>query len=204
MDGMHDLGGREGFGPVDPKQNQAFKHPWEVQVHAIGASMLTKGWWNADEQRHAIERMDARHYVRASYYERQLTAFTTLLIEKGLASREELEAAAGGPVAVSLPSKPGRTSAVGPWLPVGTRVRVKAEFPSGHTRFPAYVRGKCGIIVAHSAICHFPDAAGHALESPMQMTYDLRFEAKDLWPDSADNAQVHFTAFHSYLDVVEE
>lgn len=205
MDGMHDLGGKEGFGPVrrDGKKSP-FEFEWELTAHAMGAAMVGAGVWNMDEQRHAIERMEPKHYMVARYYERHLVAATTLFIEKGLATREDLSAAAGGDVMMALPSTHGRQGTVDEALfNVGDRVRVKAEFVSGHTRFPGYTRGKVGRIVSRSAVCHFPDASGHNLECPMQMTYDIGFEAKDLWPDASDDAEIFFAAFHSYLERVE-
>jgi nitrile hydratase subunit beta len=38
------------------------------------ASALRNHIYNMDEQRHAIERMEPRHYVAAAYFERHLTA----------------------------------------------------------------------------------------------------------------------------------
>ncbi|WP_296258152.1 MULTISPECIES: nitrile hydratase subunit beta [unclassified Pseudomonas] len=206
MDGMHDLGGKEGFGPVKRSNYAGFyQMPWELRVHAIGAVMIGKKFWCADEQRHAIERMEPRHYMNASYYERQLTAFLTLAVEKDLCGHAELCKRAEGGVPLSLPAAAGRAaSGATEWFQVGQKVRVKDEFVPGHTRFPGYVRGRTGVIAGQSAPCHFPDAAGHALDAALEMTYDLCFEAKDLWPESCDDAQVHFTAFHSYLELVED
>jgi nitrile hydratase len=49
------------------------------------------GQFNVDEFRHAIERMEPKHYLESSYYEHWLTAVETLLLEKGALSRAELE-----------------------------------------------------------------------------------------------------------------
>lgn len=89
MDGMHDLGGKQGFGRV------AYRSPphdetWEPIVRALSAFALRSHIYNMDEMRHAIERMAPRHYISAPYYERHLTAVATLLVEKGVVSREEL------------------------------------------------------------------------------------------------------------------
>jgi nitrile hydratase len=64
------------------------------------------GIFNMDEYRHAIERMEPRHYLSASYYERSLTSLATLCVEKGIVPREELEARAEGLFPLALPSAP--------------------------------------------------------------------------------------------------
>ena len=97
MDGVHDLGGKQGFGRVRYTLNAtAFHAPWEVRAFSLYAFAVKSGIFNMDEYRHAIERMDARHYLTASYYERSLTGFLTLCVEKGVVTREELESRARG------------------------------------------------------------------------------------------------------------
>ena len=109
MDGMHDLGGRQGFGPVRYTPNAiAFHAPWEVRANSLYALAVRLGIFNMDEYRHAIERMEPRHYLGAGYYERTLTSVATLIVEKGIVSRDELEARAGGQVPLASPSAPGR------------------------------------------------------------------------------------------------
>ena len=97
MDGIHDLGGRQGFGPVRYAVGApAFHAEWEKRVNALYGMAVRHGIFNMDEYRHAIERMPARHYLSASYYERSLTSLATLCVEKGIVSREELEKLAEG------------------------------------------------------------------------------------------------------------
>ena len=154
MDGMHDLGGKQGFGPVRYSlKAAAFHAEWEKRANALVALAVKRGIFNMDEYRHAIERMDPRHYLFASYYERSLTGLMTLLVEKGVVQREALEALAGGTVPLSGPSAPGRPNASSRerFVP-GDRVRVKEEFVPGHTRMPAYIRGKTGVVVSESPV----------------------------------------------------
>ena len=130
MDGVHDLGGKQGFGPVRYESGRtAFKAAWEPRANALYSLGVRLGLINMDEYRHAIERMEPRHYLSASYYERSLTGFATLCVEKGIVSQEEIERLAEGSFPLSLPSAEGRLNA----LPresfaVGDRVRVKNEF----------------------------------------------------------------------------
>ena len=112
MDGMHDLGGKQGFGPVRYTLNaQAFHAPWEIRANALYGFAVRSGLFNMDEYRHAIERMEPRHYLAASYYERSLTALLTLCVEKGIVTAAALEKLAGGAVSLSSANGPGRPNA---------------------------------------------------------------------------------------------
>ena len=85
MDGIHDMGGRQGFGPVRfTRDARPFHARWEVRANSLYALAVQRGLFNMDEYRYAIERMDPRHYLTASYYERSLTGLATLLVEKSL------------------------------------------------------------------------------------------------------------------------
>src|SRR6478736_2158542 len=173
MDGMHDLGGRQGFGAVRYRPDaRAFHEAWEVRVNSLYAFAVRRGIFNMDEYRHAIERMEPRHYLTASYYERSLTSLATLLVEKGILTREELERRAQGLFPLAAPGAPGRT------------------------------RGKTGVVVSESPDYPFPDARAHSIESQDEPTYDVRFRSDELWPHSADAALVHVGVFQSYLERV--
>jgi nitrile hydratase beta subunit len=202
MDGMHDLGGKEGFGPVRHAEGSAvFKAAWEPRANALYSLAVRLGIFNMDEYRHAIERMEPRHYLAAGYYERSLTGFATLCVEKGVISREEWESLAKGLFPLSRPGAEGRPNAFPrETFKVGDRVRVKNEFVSGHVRMPGYIRGKIGIVVAESPPYPFPDAAAHNLQVQDEPTYDVRFKTEDLWPQAADEATVHVAVFQSYLE----
>ena len=82
MNGMHDLGGKEGFGPVRYTPNAPVFHaPWEVRANALYSLAVKHGVYNMDEYRYAIERMEPRHYLSASYYERSLTSLASLCVD---------------------------------------------------------------------------------------------------------------------------
>lgn len=203
MDGIHDLGGKQGFGPIQ-YPSPPHDETWEPLVRALSAFAVRKHIYNMDEFRHAIERMAPRHYLSAPYYERHLTAVATLLVEKGVVTREELEALVPGHFPLSGPIGPGRLPpSSSQSFAVGDKVRVKNEFVPGHVRMPAYIRGKVGEIVSISPLYPFPDAAGHGMQAPMEPTYDVRFRARDLWPESCDDALNHVGVFQSYLEKVE-
>lgn len=201
MDGIHDLGGRQGFGTIQYKVGApAFHAAWEKRVNALYGMAVRHGIFNMDEYRHAIERMPPRHYLSASYYERSLTSLATLCVEKGVVSREELEALAQGAFPLSEPSAPGRTNLPDPEkFQPGDRVRVKNDFFAGHVRMPGYIRGKPGVVVSESPRYPFPDAHAHGVDSADEPTYDVAFRTEDLWPNAADSALVHVGVFQSYL-----
>ena len=92
MSRMNDVGGVEGFGPVEvTTQDPAFKEDWEARVFAMNATLLRRGVYTLDEFRDAIERMPPREYLPASYYERWFAGITTLLLEKGVLAPEDLD-----------------------------------------------------------------------------------------------------------------
>src|SRR4030081_2250867 len=105
MDGPHDLGGMTGFGEVTRAVNEpVFHQPWEGLAWALNILSIAKlRAYKADTYRHAVERMEPSWYSDARYYERMLTGVTTLLVEQGVVSLEELERRAGGRVPVSNP-----------------------------------------------------------------------------------------------------
>ncbi|HTQ75257.1 MAG TPA: nitrile hydratase subunit beta [Burkholderiales bacterium] len=202
MDGIHDLGGKQGFGPVRYARNAAaFHEAWEVRANSLYAFAVRRGIFNMDEYRHAIERMEPRHYLAASYYERSLTGLATLLVEKGIVTREELERRAGGRFPLAAPSAPGRSNAPSRTrFRPGERVRVRDEHVPGHVRMPGYIRGKTGVVVSESPSYPFPDAHAHGVAAQDEPTYDVRFRSEHLWPSSSDAALVHVSVFQSYLE----
>jgi len=204
MDGIHDLGGKQGFGKVRFTHNAgAFHAAWEKRVNSLYALAVRSGLFNMDEYRHAIERMEPRHYLNASYYERSLTSLATLCVEKGVVTREELERRAGGAFPLASASAPGRTNvATRETFKPGDRVRVRSDYVPGHVRMPGYIRGKTGVVVSESPKYPFPDAHAHSIEAEDEPTYDVRFTTTELWPDSADTALVHVGVFQSYLERV--
>ena len=202
MDGTHDLGGRQGFGRVRHAANAPVFHAaWEKRANALYSLAVRLGVFNMDEYRHAIERMEPRHYMAASYYERTLTSLATLCVEKGLVTCEALEQRAGGAFPLALQSAAGRTNAAErEAFQPGDRVKVRPDHVPGHARMPAYIRGKVGVVVGVSPAYPFPDAHAHGVKADDEPTFDVRFNSLELWPDSADAAFVHVGVFQSYLE----
>jgi nitrile hydratase subunit beta len=191
MDGIHDLGGMGGFGSVESERDEpVFHEPWQAlafAMNALGIAVLAA--YNADEYRHAVERMDPAHYLAATYYERVLTGVATLLVEKGVVARDDLEAHAGGPFPLSRPVGEHPTAELSPQprarFRIGDAVVVRDIHPTGHTRVPRYVRGKRGAVVHVAPPFSFPDAAAHGGTRRTEHTYHVEFPAGALWGDAA-------------------
>lgn len=93
MNGIHDLGGMHGFGPVRPEANEpVFHEAWEGRAFALFASTFVFAGYTVDEFRHAIEKMAPAHYLDSSYYEHWMFAFEEVLMKRGFVTREELDA----------------------------------------------------------------------------------------------------------------
>jgi nitrile hydratase subunit beta len=207
MDGIHDLGGMAGFGAVEIEPDEpAFHERWEARAFALNnLGLRVLGAYNVHEYRHAVERLDPAHYLAASYYERWFTAVASLLVEKGVVTRGELERRAGGGFPLSRPpadvaalEAPARPA---PRFSERDSVRVRDAHPAGHTRAPRYVRGRRGTVVRVSRSFEFPDLAGHALPAPPEPTYHVEFGARELWGESAEpSGRVVVDLWESYLE----
>ena len=103
MDGAHDMGGAKGFGPVMPEPNEpVFHEDWERRAFALTVAMARPGGWNIDMSRFARENRPPEDYLSKSYFQIWLAGLETLMIERGLVSREEIEAGK-----VLVPAKAG-------------------------------------------------------------------------------------------------
>jgi len=217
MNGIHDLGGMHGMGPIETEPNEpVFHHSWESRVFALRRAMGAWRRWNIDVSRHEVELVPAADYLRMSYYERQLAAFVVLLEKRGFITRAEL--GSGTPVlqtpvavpalraeqAVELISKGVPTSRdvpVAPRFQPGQRVRARNINPPGHTREPRYVRGKAGVIHRDHGVFVFPDTNAHFLGEKPQHVYSVRFAARELWgPEAAAQDGVYVDLWDDHLE----
>ena len=79
-------------GPLDRDQHEV--EDWERLADAVTVALDGKGIKTTDEHRRAQESLPPEEYARLSYYERWVAATETLLVEKGILTREEIEARA--------------------------------------------------------------------------------------------------------------
>lgn len=91
MSRINDVGGMQGFEPVVPETDEPpFHADWEAHVFAINSALIRQGIYNLDEFRDAVERMPPSEYLASSYYEKWFHAISTLLVEKGVFTAEEI------------------------------------------------------------------------------------------------------------------
>jgi nitrile hydratase len=91
MGRIHDVGGMQGFPPIEVDPDEPpFRADWEAHVFALAGVLGRQGVFTDDEFRDAIETMPPRDYLAASYYERWLHAITTLLVTKGVLTEDEI------------------------------------------------------------------------------------------------------------------
>ena len=217
MNGVHDMGGMHGFGPIMREENEPLFHaPWEAHVRAMMTVVRSRGYFNIDASRHGIERMEPAHYLRASYYERWLATIELNLIEGGFLTGEELDTRmqllrevpeAALPRGAAVAAEPvAREQSPDSPLPVsryavGDAVVTRNVHPPGHTRLPRYARGKRGVIQRLYGAQIFPDTNAHGLGENPQPLYSVRFEARELWGEAAESRQtVSLDLWESYLE----
>src|SRR5215475_11999029 len=93
MNGVHDLGGMQGFGPIVPEKNEPVFHAtWEARLVAIRKALIAAGKLPgvSGSLRIGIESLPAAEYLNRTYYEHWYTAIVELLIQNGVATRKEI------------------------------------------------------------------------------------------------------------------
>lgn len=217
MNGIHDMGGMDGFGRVEPEPDEPVFHAaWEGRVLAMNRAMGASGSWNIDLGRSAIESLPPRVYLASSYYERWFLRLERLLVQGGLVEVGEIEAGRAlrpgkalsrGPFTVADVERVLRRGSFGRPAPAparfkpGDRVRAKNIHPRTHTRLPRYVRGHVGVVERLHGAHVFPDSTVLGKGEDPQWLYTVRFDSQELWGAEADpTAKVSVDAFEPYLE----
>ncbi len=227
MNGVHDLGGRHGFGPVEREANEpAFHAEWEKAVFLMPTVGMMHRLFNLDEFRHAVERMGQARYLATGYYEHWLAAVERLFVEKGALGRDELDARTAQLAQQPDTPMPDRTDPAllervlslnrkgtgrkseptpAPRFAPGDAVITRNWQPAGHTRLPGYARGHRGRIHAVHGVYTLPDAHAHGRGRCPEPLYSVAFASAELWGDSAEpNARVYLDLWESYLQPVKD
>jgi nitrile hydratase subunit beta len=218
MNGVHDMGGMHGMGPIEHEKNEpVFHEPWEGRVDAMTRVVRAGGVrQNLDNSRHQLELLPPEEYLRMSYYERWFARLVDQLLQNGVITRTELENGRPSPdtskatPAVTAEMVPAmiarrdsarRDAAVSPHFKVGDRVRARNIHPTGHTRLPRYARGKIGVIVRDHGVFLFPDTNAAFLGEKPQHVYSVKFAARELWSDEASpRDSVYLDMWDDYLE----
>ena len=139
MNGVHDMGGFQGFGPVAPEADEPLFHaPWERRALGLTLAMGASGQWNIDLSRAARESLPPATYLGSSYYEIWIRGLEKLMLQRGLVTAADLGAALAE-VAPWLQARPE----VGPTgAPVSAIDLAVAERPVGEWLLPHPVAGE--------------------------------------------------------------
>jgi nitrile hydratase len=218
MNGVHDMGGMDGFGKVEPEPDEPVFHAaWEARVMAMNRAMGVTGAWNIDMTRFSREMLAPDVYLASSYYRKWLLGLERILLERALVDADEI--AAGHALRPGKPLKRkftaadidrvltrgsfGRPPPAPARFTPGARVRAKNINPLTHTRLPRYVRGHIGVVERVHG-CHvFPDTVAVGKGEQPQWLYTVCFDARELWGDDADpTVRVSIEAFEPYLEPV--
>ncbi len=219
MDGIHDLGGKQGYGAVDlESEDEIFHEDWEGREWGISRCARTPGitidWW-----RHCRELIMPMDYLERSYFDSWAQTDFATYLEAGWMTLEEIETGkslidnikdSDPPAARNLQQvlEDDRARAIRfdaeidttPTFSVGQRVLTVKHGHTGHTRLPQYARGRIGIIHAYNGAHVFPDRSAEGYEVH-QHCYNVIFEAAELWPEAAGSKdKVHLDLWENYLE----
>ena len=217
MNGVHDMGGMHGMGPIQTEDDEpVFHERWEARAFALALAMAAWRKWTLDGSRHQRELITSAEYLRMSYYEKWVAGLVELLVKNGLVTSAEVES--GKPVLDSPKATPALVASAVPAMVaqgrpanreipvearfrVGQRVRTRNIHPTGHTRLPRYARGKFGTIHRDHGVHVFPDTNAHSLGEKPQHLYSVRFAARELWGEEASSRDViYLDMWDDYLE----
>jgi nitrile hydratase subunit beta len=217
MNGVHDMGGMDGFGKVEPEPNEPMFHAaWEARVLAMVRAMGAAGAFNIDTSRYYREALPPHVYLASSYYRKWLLGLEDLLLDKGYIAKDDVET--GHAVQPPKPLKHGkfelddvervmvrgkfgRAAPAAAKFKPGDKVRAKNIHPLTHTRLPRYVRGHVGVVERDHGCQVFPDSAAMEAGENPQWLYTVVFDGTELWgPDSDPSVKISVDAFEPYLE----
>jgi nitrile hydratase len=218
MNGIHDLGGMHGMGPVEiEKDEPVFHTEWEARVLALNLATGFLRRWNIDMGRYAREQMPPAEYLATTYYEHWLYGLGKLLVEQGLVTATELEtgratAGAGETRILTAAEVPAflrnRRAArivdvdVAPKFTAGDHVIARTINPTSHTRLPRYARGKRGVIDRDHGVFIFADTNAMTRDRKPQHVYSVRFTAQELWgPAASARDSVYVDLWDDHLEI---
>jgi nitrile hydratase beta subunit len=228
MHGPHDLGGRDGVGPINPEFLEPgipdWRYPFEGRMHAVTAMAIAKGAFNLDEQRHGIELMKWSEYLDSTYYAHWLFSVEKLLNDKGYISHDEIDQRMrelGTPAMTAHPQKPETLTPFAeqmidvlwkgtphdvpadspPAFDVGADVVVRNLRETTHNRLPGYLPRAKGVIAKQYGAFHDPAASAHERVDKPHQLYMVRFTSTELWGEHAtEDFDLYADLFENYLE----
>ena len=215
MNGVHDMGGMHGLGPVVPDGDDGpFHGAWEGRVHALTLASPSRG--NIDAGRHQRELIPGPDYLRMTYYEKWFTSLQAMLLKADLVTPDELrtgraatDAAKATPHLLAAavakvqtrPASYERDVAAAPRFQPDDKVTTINLNPTGHTRLPRYARGRSGIVERAHGAHVLPDSHAHGLGEAPTWLYSVKFSARELWgPEASAIDSVRLDLWETYLE----
>lgn len=204
MNGVHDMGGMHGMGPVKIERDEpVFHEEWERRAFALTLACGFLKRWNIDMARFAREQMPPADYLRSTYYEKWLYGLERLLAERGVWEARDVTPlpAAGVPEALRNRRAARMDEELKPRFRAGDRVRARNINPAGHVRLPRYARGKAGVVDRDHGVFILPDEHARSGTKVPSHCYSVRFEGRELWgPDAGARDAVYVDLFDEYLE----
>jgi len=216
MDGVHDLGGKQGFGPIDVDEvDVPFHADWEGRMWAI-AQCARSPDWTIDWWRHVRELIDPVDYLSRPYFDSWAQTHIAAFIDSGGFTLDEILSGQSANTLADPQASQGyediltaieaqadrfdRETEAQPIYQVGDKIFTRQLLPDHHTRLPTYARGKPGVIHDHHGAHVFADASAQGNEIAQHL-YSVVFEAGDLWLEAGNRKdRVFIDLWESYLD----
>jgi nitrile hydratase len=214
MDGIHDFGGKQGYGPIDVAETEEpFHYHWEARLFAITRAYTRPVAFTLDWFRFARETIEPSEYLNRRYYDQWLEAHEVMAIFAGAFTVEELATGKSAKPIEGLPppmtpdkvntrgmARFDRPSDATPAFSQGDEVTARSHGSTGHTRLPQYVRGRSGKVEALRGFHILPDTNTTGGETP-EALYCVSFLAADLWPEAAGRRdRVYLDLWESYFE----
>ncbi|WP_299902614.1 nitrile hydratase subunit beta [uncultured Ruegeria sp.] len=216
MDGIHDLGGVQGFGPIPlDKVDSDFRDlkDWEKRMWGLSSSPIAPGI-TIDWFRHGIERMVPEDYLSFAYFNKWCANYFMFMLDDGAITIEDIKrghmkVATAPPKAKSVAdvlaeeaesdfSFERQTTQV-PKFTVGQTVLTRQRINENHTRLPRYARGAQGRVISHHGAHALPAKGAQGIEA-CEHLYSVVFRATDFWGDEANpRDEVTLDLWESYL-----
>ena len=200
MDGIHDLGGKQGHGAVPVQAGDAdFTHDWERRMWGLARTGIAKGI-TIDWFRHGLERMVPADYLAYSYFEKWATNYMMMLVDNGEVSMDEVLTGRA-----ATPASPAQSQSLADMLEFqrklctdfsrpldvpprhqkGDLITTKSHTTAAHSRLPQYAQGRSGTIIAHHGAHLLPDRGAEGIHEAEHL-YTVEFTARELWGEEAN------------------
>lgn len=205
MDGIHDLGGRQGFGKIEVDEEEVqFHEPYEGRVRGIVNAMTQAPDWSKDWFRHCREMIDPADYLTRPYFDQWVQTYAAMMVNSGWATVDELVTGKSAGEVAGLPPPVNAEQARASVLKarhfdaeisakaqysLGDKVRTVTNVTSGHTRLPGYARDRKGVVVAHHGAHIYPDDMAVNEKRHVHL-YTIEFSLAELWPEGSDTSDI--------------